>query len=91
MPVRARADVVLVELPPVRSDVYLEKYILLHLHKFFTSEDQKYKYTYTKIHISLEHLRLINMQRTSAIECFHLHHCQCQPHSFVFLTTFGEC
>jgi len=32
-----------VELPPVRSDVSLKKYIL-HLYRYFTSEDQKYKY-----------------------------------------------
>jgi len=43
MPVRAPTDVLRVELPLVRSDVYLQKYIL-HLHSNFTSEDQKYQY-----------------------------------------------
>jgi len=49
----------------------------------------------TKIYISLEQLRMINMQRTSAIgsfvvlsKCgFHYHHCQSQPQSFFILTT----
>jgi len=43
MPVLAPADDLWVELPPVRNDVYLQKYIL-HLHRYFTSEDQKYRY-----------------------------------------------
>jgi len=41
MPVRAPTDVLLVE--PVDSDVFLQKYIL-HLHRYFTYEDHKYKY-----------------------------------------------
>jgi len=49
----------------------------------------------TKIYISLEQLRMINMQRTSAIEIFadlskcgfHHHQCQSQPQSFFILTT----
>jgi len=41
--VRAPADVLWVELPPVRSDMYLQKYIM-HLHRYFTSEDQKNKH-----------------------------------------------
>ena len=40
---RAPADVLWVETPPVRSDVYLQKYTL-HRHRYFTSKDQNYKY-----------------------------------------------
>jgi len=53
-------------LPPVRIDLYLQRYIL-HLHRYFTSEYQNYKY---KIYISLEQLRMKHMQRTCAINCF---------------------
>jgi len=42
MAVRAPADVLLIELPPERNEVYLEKYTL-HLQRYFMSEDQKYK------------------------------------------------
>jgi len=41
MPVRSPADVLWVELPPVRSDVFLQKNIL-HLHRYFISKDQKH-------------------------------------------------
>jgi len=40
---RAPADGLWVELPPVRSDVFLQKYIL-HLQRYITSKDQKHKY-----------------------------------------------
>ena len=63
MPVRAPDDVLWVELPPVRSDVFLQTNIL-HLHRYFISKHQKHKY---KQYISLEQLRMINMHRTSAI------------------------
>ena len=43
MPVWAPDDILRVELPPVKSDVYFQKYIL-HLQIYFTSEVQKYKY-----------------------------------------------
>jgi len=50
MAVRAPADILLVELPPVRCDVYmyLQKY-MLHLYRYkmyFTCEDQKLKFNY---------------------------------------------
>jgi len=69
--------------------VFLQMYIL-HLHRNITSIDQKQ--TYTKIYISLEQLKVINMQRTSAIEIFavlikcgfHHHQCQSQPQPFLF-------
>jgi len=56
----------------------------------------KTKNVNTKIYSSPEQLRMINMQRTSAIaifavmsKCgFHLHHCQSQPQSFLFTTCF---
>jgi len=88
MPVRAPADVLWVELPPVRSDVFLQKNIL-YLQRYIISKDQKHEYKY---YISLEKLRMINMQRTSAIEMFavlsqcgiHHNHCQSQPKSFLF-------
>jgi len=62
---------------------------ILHLQRYFMSKDQKHKY---KKYISLEKLRVINMQRTSAIEIFavlskcgiHHNHCQSQPKSFLF-------
>ena len=41
--VRAPDDVLCVELPPIRSDVYLQKY-RLHIHRYFYFEDQKHKY-----------------------------------------------
>jgi len=52
----------------------------------------KTKNIITKICISFEQLRMINMQRTSAIEIFaflskcgfHHHQCQSQPQSFLF-------
>jgi len=43
MTIRAQADVLLVELQPVRSDVFWQKNIL-HLHRYFTSKDPKHKY-----------------------------------------------
>ena len=46
--------------------MFLQKNIL-HLHRYFTIKDQKHKY---KKYILLEQLRMINMQRTSAIEFF---------------------
>ena len=48
MPVRAPADVLWVELPPVRSDVYLQRYIL-NLYRYVTCEDQKLKFNYMYI------------------------------------------
>ena len=86
MPVRAPANVLWVKLPPVRSDMFLQKNIL-HLHRYFTFKDIN-----TKKYILLEQLRVINMQRTSAIDFFAVlskcvflyHHCQSQPQSFLF-------
>jgi len=65
-----------------------QKYIL-HLHRYFISKDQKHQH---KLYILLEQLRMINMQRTIAIEIFavlskcgfHHNHCQSQPHSVLF-------
>jgi len=58
------ADARSVELPPVRSDVYLQKYIL-NLYRYFTCEDQKLKLNY----VSLEELRINNMQRMQLLKC----------------------
>jgi len=43
MPVQAAAEVLFVELPPERSEMYLQKYIL-HQHRYFTSKDQQNKF-----------------------------------------------
>jgi len=55
----------------------------------------KTKYVNRKIYISLEQLKMINMQRKSAIESyaflskygFHHHHCQSKSQYFLILTT----
>jgi len=49
---------------PVRSDVYLQKYIL-HLHRYILL--LKTNNMNIKIHISFEQLRMNSMQRTSAM------------------------
>ena len=54
--------------------------VILYQHRYFTSQDEKN--IKTKLYISLEQLRMNNMQRTNAIEIFavlckcgfHLHH-----------------
>jgi len=87
MPGRAPDDVLWVELPPVKNDVYLQKNIL-NLHTYFTSEDQKN----TNIYFLQEHLRVNSMQRTSAIDIvavfskfgFYLHNCQSQPQCLLY-------
>jgi len=65
MPVRAPADVLRVELPPRRSDVFLQKNIL-YLHRYFISKPTIIQ----NINISIKQLRMINMQRTSDIDIF---------------------
>ena len=59
----ADADVLWVELPPMRSDVFLQMYIL-HLHRYITSKDQKHKYKNIYFASATED---INMQRTRTI------------------------
>jgi len=54
------AEVLWVKLPSLRSDMYLQKY-MLNLHRYFTSEDQKYKYKNTMY--LLEQLRMNNTQK----------------------------
>jgi len=91
MPVRAPADVLWVELPPMRSDVFFAE---VHIaFTYFTSEVQKHKYVqnYIIYSISFKQLRRINMQPKSAFEIFAvlskcgflLYHCQSQPQSFL--------
>jgi len=93
MPARAPADVFSVELPPVRSDVFLQKYIL-HLHRYFSSKDQNIN---TKYIFRLSSWGWLTCnQQDSAIEFFavlskcgfHHYHCQGQPQSFLFNNLF---
>ena len=92
MPVLAPADLLWVELPPVRSNVFCRSIYCIYIDISL----QKTKNINTNIYISLEQLRIINMQWTSAIEMFevlskcgfHQHHCQSQPQSFYFINLF---
>ena len=63
MPVQAAAEVLFVELPPERSEMYLQKYIL-HQHRYFILKTKKIN---SKIYFSIEQMRMNNLQRTSAI------------------------
>jgi len=70
---RVPADVLWVELPPVRNDVYLHKNIL-NLHTYFTSEDQNNKYKHIFFCLSSwgliicnEHVLLILLQSLASL------------------------